>query len=316
VKGSWGELRFGQEDSAASLMQVRRPSILAMGSDDHWDEFTTNPSGLANTYAPYILSGVNDGNDATKLIYLSPQFSGFDFGVSFSPNRNEGETQWTGASTLNWQRDYTGLTNEVSAALRYRGTFGPVGVQTSLVGQWASSGRLTASGAPVTVRQQNVDAYSFGMILAAYGFQVGGEYTTGKYQGQAPAGAALNKGLDASSHWLLSAVYTTGPLGLNVMYGSGTQDNGTDTAGNKLEDRTQTYFGAGLTYTIAPGLVGFLNFNQIQDKNIPTAAASIKSEGSTSKAAGSAGTAGIARFGANSTTRDIQVAIAGVRVSF
>jgi predicted porin len=288
-----------------------------MGSDDHWDEFTTNPSGLANTYAPYILSGVNDGNDATKLIYLSPQFSGFDFGVSFSPNRFEGETQWTGNSTLNWQRDYASLTNEVSAALRYRGTFGPVGVQTSVVGQWASSGRLAATGAPVTVRQQNVDAYSFGMILAAYGFQVGGEYTTGKYQGQAPGGGALNKGLDASSHWLTSAVYTTGPLAFGVMYGSGTQDNGTDTSNNKLEDRTQTYFGIGATYTIAPGMVAFVNWNQIQDKNIPTAAASVRAQGSTTKAPGAAGTT-LATFGPNATdtTRTIQAAIAGVRISF
>ena len=30
VKGGWGELRFGQEDHAANLMQVRRPSTLWM----------------------------------------------------------------------------------------------------------------------------------------------------------------------------------------------------------------------------------------------------------------------------------------------
>ena len=315
VKGTWGELRFGQEDSAASLMQVRRPSILAMGSDDHWDEFATNPAGLANTYAPYLMSGINDGNDATKIIYLSPQFSGLDFGFSFSPNRNEGETQWTGNSTWNWQRDFTGLTNEISAALRYRGTFGPVGVQTSLVGQWASAGRQAATGAPVVVRQQNVDAYSAGLQLAAYGFKVGGEYTWGKYQGQAPAGGALNKGLDGSSHWLVSGVYETGPMAFNVMYGSGTQDNGTSTAGAKLEDRTQTYFGIGATYTIAPGMVAFINWNQIEDKNIPTAAASVQSQGSTTKAPGAAGTT-LAKFGPSNTTRDIQMAIAGVRVSF
>jgi len=77
VKGAWGELRFGQEDSAASLMQVRRPSIL--GVDDDWDEYLTTS---------YINAGVNDGNDSTKIIYLSPQFSGFDLGVSYSANRN------------------------------------------------------------------------------------------------------------------------------------------------------------------------------------------------------------------------------------
>ncbi|MEN9498365.1 MAG: hypothetical protein RIS83_184, partial [Pseudomonadota bacterium] len=84
MKAGWGELRFGQEDSAASLMQVRYPSVLWMGDSGAWDEFVANSN--------YILAGVGDGNDATKIVYLSPQFSGFDFGVSYAPNRYEGES--------------------------------------------------------------------------------------------------------------------------------------------------------------------------------------------------------------------------------
>ena len=301
VKGSWGELRFGQEDSAASLLQIRRPSVLWMGTDDAWDEFTVN----SVNGTPYIMSGVNDGNDATKLIYLSPQFFGFDVGFSYSPNRNEGENFLTATSTTAYQRDYTGLTNEVSAALRYRGTFGSVGVGSSFVAQFADAGRQTASGSAVPVKNQDVNAYAAGLVVRAFGFAVGGDYTWGDYIGSAPAGAALPNGWDGSSHWTLGATYTIGAFGVGVMYGSGTQDNG---AG--VSDREQTYLGLGVQYVLAPGMTLFANWNQIKDENVPLLGQSGSiSAGATRNT--------LAKFdAAGSTTRDIEVLTAGVRIAF
>ena len=314
VKGGWGEFRLGQEDSAASLLQIRRPSVLWMGTDDAWDEFTVSSLGT-----PYIMSGVNDGNDATKIIYLSPQFFGFDAGLSYSPNRFEGEQPNTPTSTTAFQRDFTGLTNEISAALRYRGTFGPVGVGASFVAQFADAprqnGGATNTGTPIDTRQQNVTAYSGGLVMRAFGFAVGGEYTWGNYNGSAPAGAALNKGLDGSKHWVVSGTYTIGALSLGAMYGSGSQDNGTDTTGKALDDRTQNYLGLGVAYVLAPGMTLFANWNQIEDKNVPTAAPSDRASGSTSRLPGSAGTT-LAQFGTNDFTRNNQVIVAGVRVAF
>ena len=331
VKGSWGELRFGQEDSAASLMQIRRPSVLWMGTDDAWDEFVVNQPGGT----PYLRSGVNDGNDSTKIIYLSPQFFGFDAGVSYSPNRFEGENFLNPTSTVNsnglnqsFQRDYTGLTNEISAALRYRGTFGPVGVGASFVAQFADAPRQQASGSGVINSPQNVTAYSAGLLARAFGFAVGGDYTWGKYNGSAPAGAALNKGLDESNHWTLGATYTIGAFSVGAMYGKAEQDNGTavgqtaagftQTRGAALADREQTYIGFGVAYVLAPGMTLFANWNQIEDKNIPLNGASVNSAGTgaVTAASGAAGTT-LAKFNANGgTTRDITVLVAGVRVAF
>jgi predicted porin len=294
VKGSWGELRFGQEDSAASLMQIRRPSVLWMGTDDAWDEFTVN----SVNGTPYVMSGVNDGNDATKIIYLSPQFMGFDVGFSYSPNRFEGENFVNPTSTTAFQRDYTGLTNEISAAARYRGTFGSVGVGASFVAQFADAARQSATGAPIAVKAQNVNAYSGGLIVRAFGFAVGGEYTWGKYNGSAPAGAALAQGLDGSDHWVLGATYTIGAFGVGAMYGRGTQDNGA-----ARSDREQTYLGFGVQYVLAPGMTLFANYNQIEDKNVPFG--SPAATGTT-----------LATFGTGDNTRDITVLTAGVRVAF
>lgn len=317
VRGSWGELRFGQEDAAATLLQVRRPSVLWMGTDDAWDEFIVQSAPLAG--APYIMSGLTDGSDKTKIIYLSPQLYGFDFGLSFAPNDGEGERTQRADSAVEFQRDRTRIENEVSAVLRYRGTFGDVGVATSFGGVWADAPSLNANGTPIATKGQNVNAYSAGLVLRAFGFQVGGEYTWGNYNGPAPGGAALARGLDGSNHWIGSAVYTVGAFSVGAMYGKGTQDNGTSSgvagqsaAGTPLSDRTQTYLGVGVSYVLAPGMTLFANWNQIEDENLPTGAPSVRVAG------GAAGTT-LANFGTNANpdnTRDITVLVAGVRIAF
>jgi len=289
VKGSWGELRFGQEDSAASLLQIRRPGTLWMGDSDAWDEFLAN-SG-------YIIAGVGDGNDASKIIYLSPQFMGFDAGISYAANRFEGEQSTIPTSTSNFQRDYTGLTNEISAALRYRGTFGPVGVGASFVAQFADAGSLSANGAPIAAKDQNITTYAAGLLLRAYGFAVGGDYTWGNYR-TTPANGSIAQGIDGSSQWAAGITYTIGALTLGGMYSQGTQDNG-----GTVADRTQTYMGLGAAYVLAPGMTLFANYNQISDENIPTAAPT--KTGAT-----------LVSFGAGDNTRDITVLVAGVRIAF
>lgn len=291
AKGAWGELRFGQEDSAASLMQVMAPSVLWMGRSDAWDEFVVGSN--------YIGAGINDGNDSTKIIYLSPQFSGVDFGLSYSSNRNEGEQTTSGSSTNAYQRDYTGLTNEISAALRYRGTVGGVGIQASLAAQFADAAKQTTTGASVTSRDQNVTVYSAGLVLSGLlpGLSIGGDYTWGKYR-TAPGTASVAQGVDGSDMIGLGAVYTTGALSLGVNYALSTQSNG-----GTVDDRTQTYIGAGLAYVIAPGMTFFANYNIIADKNVPTAAPT--KSGAT-----------LITYGNGDYERNITVAVAGVRVAF
>ena len=292
VKGSWGELRFGQEDSAANLLQIRRPATLWMGDSDVWDEFTVS-SG-------YIIAPVGDGNDATKIIYLSPQFFGFDAGVSYAANRGEGEQTTIATSTTSFQRDRLGLENEISAALRYRGTFGPVGVGASFVGQFADAASQAANGTPVASKDQNITTYAAGLLLRAYGFALGGDYTWGNYR-TTPGNGTIAQGIDGSDQWSVGLTYTIGALSLGGMYSQGTQDNG-----GTVADRTQTYLGLGVAYVLAPGMTLFANWNQVEDENIPTAAPT--RAGATLTNFGTAGSP--------DRTRDITVLAAGVRIAF
>ncbi len=311
-----GTIRFGQEDSAASLLQVRAPASAALGGDAEWDEFIVQ-TGLADG-SPYVISGINDGNDATKIIYLSPQFAGFDFGVSYAFNSGEGERTNVEGNTSNAQRDRTGIENEVSLALRYRGTFGAVGVQAGIGAMFADAPRLNASGqafSGTNPRAQAVNAYTVGAAITAYGFGFGAEYTWGQYRGASVGRTAVNAGVDESSHYIIGATYTMGPVVFGGVFGQGFQGNGTQRVGTgptstirELDDRTHTVWGVGVAYNLAPGLVLFALYNNINDENVPTSAPT------NARYTGGAGTT-LASFN-GSNTRTINIGVAGIRLAF
>lgn len=303
-----GSIRFGEEDSAASLLQVRAPSITAFGPDGAWDVGILGNNNQTGGN-PSLLTGVNDGSDATKIIYLSPQFYGIDFGLSYAANAGEGDRAFNGRavdvigalgspiSPTSTQRDYATLTNEYSAALRYRGSFQNVGIAASFVAMRADAQRNSLGGnagtnSPVNsptyspsgsgYRPPNITAYSFGATVTAYGFSFGGEYTWGNYSGTSVGRGPLANNSDgskrdASSHWVLGLTYTTGPWSVGAYYGQATQDNGdrltlvSNGVSSTLlnpDDRQQTGWGIGMAYTLAPGLELFANYNSVEDKNV------------------------------------------------
>jgi predicted porin len=321
-----GTIRFGQEDNAASLLQVRAPASAALGGDAEWDEFIVQ-TGLADG-SPYVISGINDGNDATKIIYLSPQFAGFDFGLSYAFNSGEGERTNNEGSTTSAQRDRLGLENEVSAAIRYRGTFGAVGVQAGLGAMFADPAKQNASGtafgAVGNPRAQQVTAYTVGAAITAYGFGFGGEYTWGQYRGASVGRTAINAGVDSSSHYVIGATYTMGPVVFGGIFGQGFQGNGAASVRQAngtiltqdLDDRTHTIWGVGVAYNLAPGLVLFGLYNNINDENVPT------SQPTNSRYLAAPGAAAGSRTGTTlasfngSNTRSINVLVAGIRLAF
>jgi predicted porin len=311
-----GTIRFGQEDNAASLLQVRAPASAALGGDAEWDEFIVQ-TGLADS-SPYIISGINDGNDATKIIYLSPQFAGFDFGLSYAFNSGEGERTNNDGSTTAAQRDYLGLTNEVAAAVRYRGTFGAIGVQAGFGAMFADSPKLNGNGQALggtNPRAQSVNAYTVGAQITAYGFGFGGEYTWGQYRGASVGRTAVNAGVDEASHYAIGLTYTMGPVVFGGLFGQGFQGNGVAATGTgaarsfrDLDDRTHTIWGVGMAYNLAPGLVLFALYNNINDENVPTSAPT------NARYTGGSGTT-LASFN-GSNTRTINIGVAGIRLAF
>jgi predicted porin len=279
-----GTLQFGDQDSAASQMAVSLPGAVAqLGMSAQWDEFVA----LAADGNRYIVADINDGNDATKVIYLSPQFFGFDFGVSFAPNGREGEEYRIPTGTA-LQRDPTdSIRNELSGAIRYRGSFGNIGVTAGLAAHRADAQENNAG-------LQDVTEYQAGLQVTGFGLTVGGMYRWGKF-GNATRGA-LPQGRDNSTTWALGATYVAGPIAVGGFYARAERDNGTTALGVALSDRTQTVWGLGTSYTLAPGMDLFANYSNVKDRNI---------------AGGIAGSNG--SLGAN---RNIDVFVIGTRLTF
>ncbi|MCX7685394.1 MAG: porin [Acetobacteraceae bacterium] len=283
-----GTLRFGDEDSAANLMQVRPP--LATG-------FIRSRVDLVRQGGTrYMFSSLNDGNDATKIIYLSPQFFGFDFGLSFALNGGEGEREVLGATIpagggfsggVTLQRARTTRENEFTGAVRYRGTFGAVGVAAGFGFTTATAARNSANDTLLpALRGQNPNAYSVGATVTFAGFTFGGEYTWGRWSGVSPGIGSTPPGLGDSRHFLLGASYAIPSAGITLTanYGRGSQPLGAIVGGTFVPlniSHTARVFTVGATYTIAPGWTAYVTYENYRDTNYSTGVAANNFGGGT-----------------------------------
>ncbi|NKE45552.1 porin [Roseomonas frigidaquae] len=282
-----GTLQFGDNDSAADQLKVAAPGVTNLGESGGWDEFIAPEAGGTR----YILTTINDGSDSTKIIYLSPQFFGFDFGVSYAPNQYEGENflQPAAANNAALQRNPNAgsIRNELSGAIRYRGSFGNVGV--------AAAFSAMRADVPTGSTLRDPNAYQAGLNLSAMGFTVGGHYIWGRYSGSAPGRGGLAAGLDNSNNWTLGATYRAGAISVGAFYSLGKRDNGV-VGGVDAGDREQQAVGVGAVYTVAPGLEVFANYTNIEDENVRPF--------------------GAANVAANYRNRSIDVFILGTRLAF
>lgn len=313
-----GTLQLGDQDSAADQLKVSGTGLLAslmgFGYSGAWDEFVVpNSDGTR-----YLLTNINDGSDATKIIYLSPSFFGFDFGVSYAPNGFEGENFYTqsgvgtggNAASGSFQRDRFGIRNEWSGAVRYRGSFGNIGVGASFSAMRAdaqdNNGVFVPAGGGIAASVaglQDVTQYEVGLSLTGYGFGIQGFYSWGKFGGTVRT--PLRDGLANSTNIGIAAGYQTGPFSIGALWGQSKRDNGAflaagggSPATTNPSDRKQTVISVGAAYTLAPGLVLFANYTNVKDDNIANS------------------TTNPTAWAATGRNRDIDVFVLGTRLTF
>jgi predicted porin len=226
---------------------------------------------LANSFF-YSSSTVNN---ASAIGYYSPQFFGFDIGLSYAPNDgnlagicgpagaapNPPPAALAGCDQASSSARNAGrLRNQFDAMLRYRGTFGPVGLT-------ASGGFRTADTVddanPAAARFKRVTAGIFGAELTWAGLTVGGITTFGPYnrgftalQKNEPRG----QNRDAFS-WQLGAAYTIGAITVGAAYHElrteGERSDAPNPVTGKLKEQG---FGVGASYALAPGLALFAEY--------------------------------------------------------
>lgn len=237
----------------------------------------------------------SSGNNMSAISYLSPQFFGFDAGLSFAPNNGNfggdgscGVQQYTttagGANCdrlteSNLDSQTLRMRNIYDVMLRYRGSFGPVGVIVS--GGVVGGDTVGASGNAQSY--DNVFVGLGGTQITFAGFTVGGIITGGKANyaattranqtiavgnlnpltGGSPTNATTSYGagsplqpLPSSGNndnlftWEIGAMYTIGPFSFGIAYHEA-QYEGSIAVSSDAKDRG---LGIGGSYAVAPGM--------------------------------------------------------------
>lgn len=177
--GDWGRVNIGEEDGAAYLLQVAAPSA------------DSNLDGIRQYISPFA-SGVDYAldlaHDADKFTYLSPIFSGFQFGASYASKNNA-------ASSIGLD---TTTDSVLEAAIRYEGQFQNVGV---------------IAGAGYEAAEDDVDGFNVGLDLDIAAFGLGAAY--------------VNQEVGTTSDTdtiVVGADYTTGPFKLGATYFNSDED--------------------------------------------------------------------------------------------
>ncbi len=257
IKGGWGQLRFGQTDSASGLFLT--------GTFENFDDGGWNSSDLPNLFSanaalvwPFEDTSAYYGT--SKLVYLSPRFGGFDFGLGYEPNATgSGEANCSSAlaagagggcprlSTIAGPASAQFRRNLLDAVGRYTGTLGPVAVTATLGG--LTAGHVNNVSAPAS----DPSLVQTGITLAYGGFAVGGNFLTGNINGSF---VPLPKGGRHETAWVAGASYATGPF---IIGAAVNVTNYQGAVGPGLGGRRELGVAAGGTYAWGPGSSLFLS---------------------------------------------------------
>ncbi len=271
---AWGHFELGSNDGVARTMKVDAASIARAtgGIDGDWAYFAdVNTFGAAvagenvgagsagaltgHTNNPNFITGprlpVEHGpatgffNEAwgnnNKITYYTPKFSGFQLGVSYSPDlENRGQltdrVERVTAGTVTARDIWEG-------ALSYEGQWDQFGFAAAVTGQTGKA--LENSGL------EDLNAWNVGAKVSYLGFSLAGSY--GDWDDSLTTSAS---GVGASAdYWTVGAAYETGPFGASVTYlKSDTKIDGAD------NDNEFQSLSVGVDYKLAPGLTPFVEW--------------------------------------------------------
>jgi hypothetical protein len=220
-----------------------------------------------------------------KVTYLSPQFAGFDFGVSYEPNSGSasgnsgcgsfpfyvaGATQpvgGNGATAGCNALSSTGVAGELArrrntfdGVLRYRGVFGPVGIAAT--GGFIFSGQVE-NNVPgfAGVTYDGLSVGDFGLAATYAGLTVGGHVDFGRFNPVKSFASLPYAGGSDGMAYVVGASYQPAPqfiMGAHYLSDWG-QGNQTPLNRATVGELHEQGVAVGATYTLTPGFSIFLS---------------------------------------------------------
>jgi hypothetical protein len=282
-----GILRVGAGEGVIGMMD---PCIFSsqcwdagMGTLNGGGPNDTAPQGAMGV--PWVFSSQSGAEYATdKILYLSPQVYGFDFGFNYVPSKGNLFADQAGATPLqnavcnqagpecaaiSSGSDATRWINMVGAALRYEHTFGDVDFKT--YGLYETSGKedlttqeymtpaqsraafangaATGENATQFLRYNDMGFYQAGVAVTADNFTLAFDYMGGQVDGQ----LSLNpEGGTPMSAYVVGLTYANGPWILGAMFEDINTQGDARLVG--VSQRHEEGTAVGGNYKLAPGM--------------------------------------------------------------
>ena len=254
----WGRVEMGNQDDATDRMFINAEAVMAgrVGWDGNLFQVvnTGTGGGITDSYA-------STTDDATKLIYFTPRFAGFQLGAALTPDA--GTNGRAGA-------DNDGNANNVwGLGANWEGTFGDVGVAVAATYETGSRPNASGAGSAAT---EDPKAVTVGAKVNFAGFSVAAGYADFYDTGVTTAAAAT--GTDGGKWWDVGVGYKTGPWALSIAYLKTAKGNPTG-----ISDTEWAVVSAGVTYSMAPGWDIQGEVNRFNGDNINATAVPVDNNG-------------------------------------
>ncbi|HEY0183875.1 MAG TPA: porin [Rhodopila sp.] len=269
-----GLVRIGQTDGVLGLFDN---CVFTSGC---WDagggvfsgggSVQTAPSGVLPPFVWLTQNGVEYGNN--KIVYLTPQFYGFDFGVQYAPNQGNSFSNASTASPIQSTtctqagpnctnvssgNDPTRWINQVAVGLRFQRLFGAVDFKTYGFYETAGKEDLTTAAyvrpsptaSATALRYDNLSFYKAGIAVTAFSVTAALDYIGGAVNGalaERPSGGASTNAV------LTGLTYVHGPLVLGTSFGIIDSQGDARLAGVSQRHEYEVAFGG--NYKLAPGV--------------------------------------------------------------
>ena len=242
LSGNWGRVSLGMEDGAAFLLQVAAPS-----ADDNADGMETfiNPINFAGTTlagtnfeTEVSTFGLDYDNDLTagidKISYYTPMLSGFQAGVSYTPDVANFSPASRGINGNNPDDALDEFGDAWEVGARYENKFSDM--FNYILGAGYTSVNTEATNAASTI--DTFKEWNVGVDLDIGAYGIGVVYTENN-------GGAIT-GNDSET-FVLGTDYTVGPVKYGASWLHNTHEEGSD-------EIKANRFAAGLIYEYGPGL--------------------------------------------------------------
>jgi hypothetical protein len=279
-----GLVRLGQGDGVIGLFDncifTSQCWDAGLGGLDAGASQETSASGVNPPFVWLSQTGAEYAN--SKIVYLSPQYYGFDFGLQYAPNQGNSFTNSSGATSIQSAacnqagpncinvssgNDSTRWLNQVGVGLRYQHSFGAVDFKTYGFYETAGKENLTTTAfvrpsptASLTaLRYDNLSFYKAGIAVTAWNVTAAVDYIGGAVNGQLnlrPTGGAPTNAVIAG------LTYANGPMTVAATFE--TIDTQGDARMTGVTQRHEFGTAVGASYRLAPGVQLVAEYQYLQ----------------------------------------------------